>query len=446
MNAPFAEDFVHSARWAAKSRGRVQRHPDYLLIAAAVLEQEGHTVKFCDGSTKSQKLKKILMDWRPNFVVINTNTPTIYNDVEWAHISKDLCKCRTVLVGPHVSAEPESTRKMHPWAIDFIITGEYEEALKHIVNKHYKKPQTYRGQSIDINDLPVPAWHLIDLKDYWDGGKLHPFVTILGSRGCIGKCTFCRDTQVMNRCLRMRDPVKIVAEMDIVKETYPFIKEFMFEDDTFTSLTYHAQQVCELLLKRKYKWSCNVRVDMDLTLLPLMKKAGCRMLMVGYEFGTQDSLNSVGKGTTIEQAQAFTKAAKKLGFIIHGCFMIGAPGEDRISAMQTIHFAKALKIDTAQFSGIAVYPGTHLYNWAKANDYLVAKDWTEWVNEDKEQATVLSYPQLTKDEIDELVDYALKSFYLRFRQMWRMVWSIRSWADLKRKLFGLTQFMRYFKK
>jgi len=224
----------------------------------------------------------------------------------------------------------------------------------------------------------------------------------------------------------------------------------MFETDTFTAISSHAKEVCEEMMKRglhkKISWSCNVRVDVQLDLLPIMKKAGCRMLMIGFEFGTNEQLNSVKKGTTIELGRNFAKTAHKLGFTLHGCFMIGAPGETKQSAQKTIDYAKNLPLDTIQVSGIAVYPGTEFYNWAKQNSFITAKDWTDWVDKNHEQVTILSYPQMSKEKIDFYIDKALRDFYLRPKQIWKMLLAIRSWDDVKRKAYGLKSFLDYFKK
>ena len=170
------------------------------------------------------------------------------------------------------------------------------------------------------------------------------------------------------------------------------------------------------------------------------------MLMVGFEFGTNKQLEAVKKGTTIEKASKFVKEAKKLGFTIHGCFMIGAPNETPESAQATIDFAKSLPLDTIQVSGIAVYPGTELYRWAKENNYIRAKDWTDWVDENHEQVTLLDYPQMSKEQIDFYIDKGLKEFYMRPSQMFRMFFNIRSFDDIVRKLYGFRSFLDYFSK
>jgi radical SAM superfamily enzyme YgiQ (UPF0313 family) len=161
------------------------------------------------------------------------------------------------------------------------------------------------------------------------------------------------------------------------------------------------------------------------------------MLMVGFEFGTQEALDEVRKGTTLEQSALLAKEAQRLGFTVHGCFMFGAPGENMESALKTIEFAKSLPMDTVQFSGICAYPGTEIYQQASKNGTLLPNTWREWVDENWEQVTVLDYPGLSKDEIDQLIDKGLKEFYLRPKQMVKMALDTRTPDDLRRKLYGL---------
>jgi len=103
-----------------------------------------------------------------------------------------------------------------------------------------------------------------------------------------------------------------------------------------------------------------------------------------------------------------------------------------------------LPLDTIQITGIAAYPGTKMYQWAKDNGFLLAKDWNEWLTAQKEQKTLLNYPQLSNKKIDELIDIGLKEFYLRPKQIFKMLFSIRSWGDFLRKLYGFKAFIRYF--
>lgn len=465
LNPPYLEDFCRSARWAAISRGRVQRHPDWMLIAAAVLEKAGNIVKFVDGAAlnlKREDIVEILRKFKPEMTVCHTTTPSIYNDISYARLAKDICDSKTVLIGPHVSALVEDTFKIADGSVDIIARGEYDYILRDIAEG--KGLNEIKGISyirsgfivtnmdnapLDVNGLPFPAWHHIKPEWYRDAGKRFPFLTLISGRGCFGRCTFCRDTPIMyGRKLRFRHAELVVDEIEYDYKLFPYLQEVMFETDTFTASPKHVLGVCEEILKRNLKivWSCNVRVDIDLDLLPIMKKAGCRMLMAGFEFGTQEALDAVKKGITLEQSKRFAEKAHLLGFTIHGCFMIGAPGETRESVQRTIEFAKSLPCDTIQISGICVYPGTELYKWTKEKNYLLPKDWKEWVSPTGEQVTLLNYPQLTKEEIDQFIDRGIKEFYLRPKQILKIAVNIKSAADIKRKFYGLKSFINYFKK
>jgi radical SAM superfamily enzyme YgiQ (UPF0313 family) len=469
LNPPYVPGFCRSARWAAKSRGRVQRHPDWLLVATAVLEEAGHQVKFIDGAALDMDKAEVMAgvtEFGPELAVLHTTTPSIYNDIEYASAIKQATGAVTVMVGPHVTAVPEDTLKAAAGAVDAIARGEYDYTLRDIAGGmslgevqglSYMPGGTAGGDVVhnpdrpplDVRELPFPAWQHIKPEWYYDAGKKFPFLTLLSGRGCFGMCTFCRDTNLMyGRKLRYRDPVQVVDEIEYDLSLFPNLKEIMFETDTFTASKPHVKGVCEEMTRRglKISWSCNVRVDIDLSLLPIMKKAGCRMLMVGFEFGTQQALDAVKKGVTLEQSTRFAREAHRLGFIIHGCFMVGAPGETEESARATLAFARSLPLDTIQVSGICTYPGTELYDWAVSNGYLVAEDWRDWVSDDYEQVTLLSYPELSKERIDQLIDEGLKGFYLRPGQMFRMLVNMRSVADLKRKLYGLKSFVDYFGK
>lgn len=465
LNPPYVKDFCRSARWAAKSRGRVQRHPDWMLIATAVLEKAGNEVKFVDGATLNLTrvaVARSLRDFSPQMVVLHTTTPSIYNDIEYARLAKEICQPLTVLIGAHASALPEDTLRIAQEKVDAVARGEYAYTLRDIAQgkdlsqvdgiSFLKEEEVVHNKlrgPLEVNGLPFPAWHHIRPKWYYDAGKRFPFLTLISGRGCFGKCTFCRDRQVMwRRRLRLRSPEAVVDEIEYDYKLFPYLKEIMFETDTFTASTRHVREVCEEILCRNLKisWSCNVRVDMKLDLLPLMKRSGCRMLVVGFEFGTQEALDAVKKGITLEQSRQFAEVASRLGFTIHGCFMIGAPGETRESVRKTINFAKSLPMDTAQFSGICVYPGTEMYDWAKEKGYLVPADWRQWVNKNYEQATVLNYPWLGKEEIDEFIDTGLKEFYLRPRQICKMVLNIKNPSDLRRKVFGFRSFFDYLRK
>ncbi|MFM1919625.1 MAG: hypothetical protein RLZZ303_1259 [Candidatus Hydrogenedentota bacterium] len=468
LNPMFGKDFTKSARWFARSRGRVQRHPDYLASAAAVLEHAGHEILFMDTQAKNMPTDVLIRDhlkkFAPDLCVYQATTPSIYADIESARLCREAVGGMHVMVGPHVSAEPESTLRAANGALDAVARHEFDYTLRDLANGvriedclglSYMKGDSYKENPSrpyieDLDELPFPAWHHLDMNDYWDGAKLFPFVTQITARGCRYRCSYCQIPQVMNgHGYRAHSVERVAEEMLHNKRIIPGLREVMFEDDTLTMRIARERLIalCEEIIRRdvNLSWSANARVDLnDLETLKLMKRSGCRMLCVGFEFGDQKILNNVKKGTTVDQMYTFAENAAKAGLRIHGCFMIGGPEETRETAMKTIKMSQELKIDTAQFTGVVAYPGTSYYDWAKKSGALIPKDWRDWVTDDYEQAATVNLPTLSQEEIDELVDIGLRNFYLRPSQMARMARNISSWADVKAKFHGLSSFVGYF--
>ncbi len=467
LNPSFGPDFCKSARWFARSRGRVQRHPDFLCEATALLEAHGHDCALIDaaaGNLGAEETAQHIRRIRPQLTLIQATTPSIDSDISWARQAKELTggRSRTVLVGAHVTAEPEDTLRRGRGAVDAVARGEYDLTLKEladgsdfgsILGLAYLSADTFvatapRPFIEDLDTLPFPAWRHIDPRTYRDGTKRHPFITLLGSRGCLGTCTFCLLPQTMyGRRARTKSPQRIIDEIRYDLGLFPFLKEIMFEDDTFVSAANagRLESICRLLEKERIRipWSANARADLlDRALLERLKKCGCRMLCVGYEFGAQEMLDAAGKNIPLSTMREFSAWAAEAGIRLHGCFMFGGPGENERTCRQTLEFAKELPLETAQFSGIAAYPGTAYYRWSKEKGYLCARDWSDWVRADGEQATVLQFPGLPKEEINRWINRSLREFYLRPAQLARLAGaSLRSWNDFETRLYGLRQLL-----
>jgi len=467
LNPMFGKDFTKSARWFARSRGRVQRHPDYLAYCAAVVEQAGHELLFVDNQAQnlpSEVFVKDLKKFRPDMVVCQTSTPSIYADIDSARRFKQATGALSVFVGSHSSAVPDEVLRDAEGAVDACAIGEFDYTVRDLADGTALKEcegiawwddgtirrNPERAHIENLDEMPFPAWHHLNIYDYKDGAKLFPFLTSITGRGCRYRCSYCQIPQVMNgHRYRTRSVENVVDEMEYNLRLFPDLKEIMFEDDTLTMRIARDRliELCEAIIRRNLplSWSANARVDLnDLETLKLMKRSGCRMLCVGFEFGDQDVLNNVKKGTTIEQMYTFAENANKAKLRIHGCFMFGGPGETWETAQKTINMARELKIDTAQFTGVVAYPGTTYYDWAKKEGNLIREDWRDWVDADYEQQGVVELPGLSREQINDLVDEGLRTFYLRPGQMWRMAMNIQDFSDMKAKMHGLKSFISYF--
>jgi radical SAM superfamily enzyme YgiQ (UPF0313 family) len=206
-----------------------------------------------------------------------------------------------------------------------------------------------------------------------------------------------------------------------MKRLFPEVKEFFFDDDTFTANLPRAREIAKKLGSLGITWSCNSRANLDEDTVRFFKDHGLRLFLVGYESGNDDTLKRIKKGVTTEEMRRFTKACHRVGVVIHGTFILGLPVETRETMAQTIAFAKELDVFSLQVSLAAPYPGTELYEMARQNGWFVKKDKGDILQDNGLQQSTLEYPGLTKEEIFEGVDRFYREYYLRPRPIGRIV-------------------------
>jgi len=442
INPPFLKNFSRTQRSPGVTKSGTIYYPYWLCYAAGVLDKEGHEVRIVDASPVEMSLeglKKIVRDFYPDMAVVDTSTPSIKNDCFVARELKTSIPGMVVaLVGTHVSAVPEETLALEP-AVDVVAVGEYDAVLKELAGQ-LKDRSGWPGVKgicfrqdgkivrnppgpllADLDELPFVSEiykKFLNVRDYYFSAADYPMIMMITGRGCPFGCFYCLYPQVMHgRGYRFRSAENVAAEFKYIAENFPDVKEIVIEDDTFTANPARVRAICELLIKdsSKIKWSCNARVNLDLATLKLMKKAGCRLLIVGYESGVQEILDSMHKGIKVEQSEEFTRNAKKAGILIHGCFMLGNPGETRDTIEKTFKFAKKLQCDSAQFYPLFVYPGTEAYDWAKGNGYISAVDFSEWISPDGRHNCVIDIPGLKGSDITDVSERMTLGYHLRPR-------------------------------
>lgn len=467
VNEPYVDGFNRTQRWAARTRGRVLRAPDWLAYATAVLEQEGIDVRLFDFPAEGwgkDRLRNLIRQEKPDYVVLDSTTPSIYSDIDCGRICKEESGAKVIMVGPHASALPEETLQAAKGAVDVICIGEYDNTVRDVIMREPALEQvegicylengvpvrTESRQPIaDLDSLPFPAWHHLDLMKYFDGSKLYPYIDIFSGRGCPHRCMFCLWPQVMHgRKMRLRSPRNVVDEIEYDITLCPQVirgGEFFFEDDTFTLVKSNAIAICEEILRRglKITFSVNARADTaDEELFRIMKRAGCRQLLVGFESGDQKLLNGMNKRATVDNANQFMELARKFGMDVHGCFVFGLPGETMETIESTLNFALHLGLQTVQFSAAVPFPGTDYFRYCREQGLLNTERWDAWLD-DGEQAAVIDYPGLDKKDLQEAIDRGLKRFYFRPLYMLKFLFMTRSRWDLYRKVLGAKNFLSY---
>ncbi len=152
------------------------------------------------------------------------------------------------------------------------------------------------------------------IEDYFIGYLLHPYVSLYTGRGCKSHCTFCLWPQTVGgHRYRVRSPGHVAEEIRLAKQMFPQVREFFFDDDTFTDNLPRAEAIARELGKMGVTWSCNAKANVPRETLKVLKDNGLRLLLVGYESGNQQILHNIKKGMRIEVARKFTQDCHELG-------------------------------------------------------------------------------------------------------------------------------------
>ena len=198
----------------------------------------------------------------------------------------------------------------------------------------------------------------LTIENYFIGYLQHPYVSLYTGRGLpfeVHVLPAGHKTPGGHR-YRVRSADSVEAEMAAAKKYFPQVREFFFDDDTFTDDLPRAEEIARRLGKLGITWSCNAKANVPRKTLEIMRANGLRLLLVGYESGNQQILNNIKKGIRLDIARQFTKDAKELGVTIHGTFILGLPGETPETINETIRFACDIEPETIQVSLAAPYP------------------------------------------------------------------------------------------
>lgn len=477
LNPPSVSRFdAAGARFQARRKANTMWYPAWLAYATGLCQQE-FRVNLIDCPAEGIRLADLIERLRnevPQIAVIYTSTPGIMNDIRVCQeLRNQFPEIKTILVGPHVTVLAEPTMRLSE-AVWGVVRGEFEYTILELARALEKgqgcsdiqglswrddgkiahNPDRSLLEDLDALPFVAPVYkEFLDIDRYYLSFALHPYVPIYSSRGCPARCTFCLWPQTISgHKLRARTPENVVAELEYIAQEMPRVQEIVFDDDTFTADTKRVQRICDLILEKglKLTWSANARANVDRETLKKMKKAGCRLLMIGYESGNDEILRLVKKGVSMERMEAFSRDAKSEGIMLHGGFIIGLPGETKETIKNTVAFAERLGLDSGQFSVATPLPGTEFYDWCREQGFLGedvflnANNLEALLDDSGYQSSILEYPGLSGREIIEAVDRATVSFYWRPRFFLTMLrHSLKGRREIKRLRLGGPSFVKY---
>ena len=425
--------------------------PISLALCAAAARREGATARLNDCIVEEIShtcLGTLAGEFQPDLVVMNAVTPAIESDLGTVGVVKAACPSAKVgVIGIHPTALPEHCFSLAP-ALDFVIRGEPEQTAREVAAaiRDRRPIEHVQGLSLranggavqhnpdrpfidNLDELPFPAWDLIDRRRYIMPFTNEQFLLVPTGRGCPFDCIFCADSTYYGKKLRLRSPGSIVDELRRNVRQFG-IRQFLFWSESFTMNPRFAKEVAREILRRdmRIQWVCNSRVDhVDAEMMRLFKKAGCTMIGFGVESGSQEVLDAIRKRTTVEQAREAVLLCHEVGIEVVAHSVLGFPCDTRETITRTLEFMKELDVDFAQFYCAVPFPGSELYETARSRGWINTDDWTMF----EQNFSVLDMPRLRASEIMELRRQAYRDFYLRPIMVFRTIRRLRTVAQVR---------------
>ncbi len=460
LNPPSYEGFDGGAgsRYQARREIRSFWYPTWLAQPAALVPGS----RLVDAPARGLTLEDVLpLASQYELAILHTSTPSFPSDARVAEALRRANPRLTIgLVGAHVAVLPEISLLGAP-AVDFVAREEFDYTIQEVAQGRPLSQVdgvSFRDGSRVVHNAPRATVEDMDAlpfvmdvyrrdlvpEDYFIGYLLHPYVSLYTGRGCRSRCTFCLWPQTIGgHRYRTRSPQSVAAEIALGQKAFPQVKEFFFDDDTFTDDLPRAQEIARRLGRLGVTWSCNAKANVPFQSLQVMRENGLRLLLVGYETGSQEILNNIRKGTRIDVARRFTEDCHRLGITVHGTFIVGLPGETQETIARTIRFAQEINPHTIQVSLAAPYPGTELYRQAQERGWLSAAG-DPLVSEEGIQVASLSYPELPAAEIFSSLERFYRRFYFRPRKILEMTAEmLTSRQMLVRRLREGAEFFRF---
>ena len=292
----------------------------------------------------------------------------------------------------------------------------------------------------DIDSLPIPNREYIKHIKYSSTvGVSSKLATLISSRGCPYKCTFC---DIPIKTHRRRNPKLVVDEMEsCLKQGY---EEIHFYDDLFNITPQRVIDICDEIIKRELKvvWDYRGRVNgIDEESIKKFKKAGGRMISFGIETASEEGLKMMRKGTKVKQNINALKLCRKYGITTIADFMIGLPHErsydEVIKSIKTVTYD--YKPDYAQFGILSLLPNTEVYDQAVAKGLIEDGKWNEWAIDPLNRKLKVEHwhEYVSMEKLIELQKKAYRIFYFRPSVIWKQAKQIRSFYEIRVKIRGV---------
>ncbi len=395
--------------------------PLCFVYLAAYLKKHGYSSKILDLDAlgaNTEELSNLIKGESPDIIGVTGYTHTRFQAYEVVRKAKKLFPDSLMVVGGYHFTWLAEESLANILEIDCVVRGEGEITFLELVRawqEGKKKPRfhletgfpsadilgiTYRKNGeiisnparpphekvedfiVSVEDLPQGNYEFLVPFRRGEGGKA---VLILTGRGCPNRCIFCVQGGKKRRFISIDKVIEdIKAKTAYFKTSY-----VVFYDPSLTLDTLYTEELCRAIIKNNLniKWYCESRVNINLEILQLMRKAGCISIDFGLESGSPKVLKNIKKGIIIDQVLPFAKKCYELGIHAHAFIMVSLPGETKEDARLTLNMLEKLApyIGSYSFGVLSLFPGTEIYEICKLNNKLPVgfswfKPWEDPIN------------------------------------------------------------------
>jgi radical SAM superfamily enzyme YgiQ (UPF0313 family) len=195
-------------------------------------------------------------------------------------------------------------------------------------------------------------------------------------RGCPLDCSYCSTSAIEGRPVRLRSPDSVVRWLAMLREKG--FRHFHFVDNTFNLPPHYAKELCQKLIEAELGldwWAIIYPKWLDATLAERMARAGCSLVSLGFESGSDAILPQLNKHFTCAEVREISNTLAAVDIKRQGFLLLGGPQETRETVEESLEFAESLHLDMLKVTtGIRIYPGTRLASVAIADGLIRAHD------------------------------------------------------------------------
>src|SRR5262245_31884146 len=287
---------------------------------------------------------------------------------------------QVVLGGTWVSLVPEESLRH----ADAVVAGEAELLWADVL----ADPAAGRSRGISrarrwhvLKDLATFDWWRLPLRrpaafrSSWLY-RMYFFWPIFFSRGCPHPCEYCAVQTYYRRSFRTRPVDDVIGDVAQLRDLGA--RRLLFLDDNPIAHTEEAKELFRRLITCKFEWfsQATINVSRDPELLYLVARSGARVLSIGFESLSEESLASVAKG--FNRPSRFKEDIAKLrarGIQVIALIMVGLDGDTSETFAATLRWLEENKISFLKLFTPAPYPGTKFHADMAAAGRLLTDDW-----------------------------------------------------------------------